>query len=375
MYTAVQGQHRAPLAPHKLRELAQAFLDADFYSMDDKYEAGITDLSTYTLSINIDGKEKRVVDYAGAAVGMPAVIAELEKRVDETAGSNRWVNGGDGLADALAAEDFSFRSPEAQHILSISIARGSMPTVQQMLRRGTPLDSIDPQHPAPGWLESANRQEQILRLLIDRKASEHNQQDKDIALYWAVRETGLSIVRMLLDYGANVNAELSRYSEHLGPSIVVSAASCENPEIMREVLRYNPSPQERGKALVFAAESFIGQVNAKTRLACVTMLLDSGADPKARGFDGLTALHTAKDAKVTEILLARGADVNAQDDKGRTPLMMAANPQIARILVMHGADVSVRNERGEDVLQADATHSPEIAAAIREALREKESIR
>ena len=85
------GRHSATIDPKAVRELAQKFIDDDFYSMDEKYVAGVTDNPTYTLSITIDGRTKEVVDYVGPWVGMPAVIRELEDDVDQVARTERWI--------------------------------------------------------------------------------------------------------------------------------------------------------------------------------------------------------------------------------------------------------------------------------------------
>ncbi len=66
-------------------------MDADFYSMDDDYRATVTDMPAYVLSIMIDGHTKKVMDYVGSWVGMPAVITELENDVDSLANTSRWI--------------------------------------------------------------------------------------------------------------------------------------------------------------------------------------------------------------------------------------------------------------------------------------------
>ena len=53
--------------------------------MDSKYVAGVTDNSTYILSITVDCREKKVVDYVGSWVGMPEIVSDLEDEVDELA--------------------------------------------------------------------------------------------------------------------------------------------------------------------------------------------------------------------------------------------------------------------------------------------------
>jgi hypothetical protein len=90
-FVASSGKHVDSVDAAQVRKLAERFIDADFYSMDDEYVAGVTDNPTYSLSVTIDGQTKRVVDYVGSRVGMPAVITELENEVDAFARTQRWL--------------------------------------------------------------------------------------------------------------------------------------------------------------------------------------------------------------------------------------------------------------------------------------------
>ncbi len=67
--------------------LLYMFEKADFYSLRDKYSAGVTDLPTYFVSLEIDGHKKQVEDYAGREVGMPLIVSELEDAIDQLSGA------------------------------------------------------------------------------------------------------------------------------------------------------------------------------------------------------------------------------------------------------------------------------------------------
>ena len=144
-FVVAAGKHRDKVDAEEVRELAQKFVAADFYSMDAEYRARVTDNPTYVLSIEIDGRAKKVVDYVGEWVGMPAVISELEEDVDGLAGTTRWVKGTEGLVAALQAEKFKFQSYEAQVILKEAASRGEAGTVRELLEAGVPLKPF----PAP----------------------------------------------------------------------------------------------------------------------------------------------------------------------------------------------------------------------------------
>jgi ankyrin repeat protein len=88
--------------------------------------------------------------------------------------------------------------------------------------------------------------------------------------------------------------------------------------------------------------------------ACVRLLLDHGADAKAKTDAGLTGLHYAVfkgDLSMVRLFLEASAPVNVADDRGLTPLMMAANskskdPDVVRLLLDHGADIQAKDDLG-----------------------------
>lgn len=95
-FVVATGKHTDTVDAIEVRKLANKFVAADFYSMDDNYTASVTDNPTFVLSISVDGRTKKVVDYVGAWEGMPAVVTELEEDVDELAGTQRWIKGNKG---------------------------------------------------------------------------------------------------------------------------------------------------------------------------------------------------------------------------------------------------------------------------------------
>jgi hypothetical protein len=96
---------------------------------------------------------------------------------------------------------------------------------------------------------------------------------------------------------------------------------------------------------------------------CVRLLLEHGADARAKTDAGLTALHRAAfhgDARLVKLLLDAGAPVNVADDRAFTPLMMAVNswrknPDVVRMLLDRGADPQAKDASGRTVSQWAAT--------------------
>jgi hypothetical protein len=172
-YVVATGKHADRVDAGKVRELARKFVASDFYSMDDQYRGLVTDNPTKVLSISIDGSRKRVVDYVGSWVGMPAVISDLEDEVDSLARTDRWVRGSEGLVAALRAEHFNFESPEAEPMLREAARLGQTATVRELIEAGvtengprklTPDELNKAFPPDPGWLTPASDHPAMVRI-------------------------------------------------------------------------------------------------------------------------------------------------------------------------------------------------------------------
>jgi ankyrin repeat protein len=391
-YVVAQGKHMAGVDAKKVRDLASRFVTADFYSMDDKYVASVTDNPTYVLSIDIDGHRKKVEDYVGEWEGMPAVISELEQQVDEFANTNVWIEGSEGLVQALQAEKFNFQSLEAQRMLKEAASRGQAETVRELVAAGVPLEALpvprssEQDQSAPsdtvGLLTSASRNFPALQILLGAGVSRSNQSDKDLALVGAAGSGNAESVRALIAYGADPNADLSKVTVvENGPgmtvegsgagSILIYAAESGNPEVVKEILRYHPNLEARnreGKTAIFAAGEYRDSDKEGARIECVRLLAQAGENVNARDKDGNTPLHEIFLTDVEEELLKLGADVNARNKDGETPIFTNVDNDSIALFIEHGADLSIRNNKGEDVVQAAKEQGPDREEALRKAL-------
>jgi ankyrin repeat protein len=392
-YVVACGKHRDAVDPDEVRKLAKRFVAADFYSMDAMYRAGVTDNPTYVLSIVIDGQAKKVVDYVGSWEGMPAVITELEDEVDALAQTQRWIDGSDGLVQTLQAEKFSFQTFDAQLMLKEAASRGGAETVRKFLEAGVPLESLPAPKPkerymavpfeAVGWLNAASGHPEVLRVFIEAGASKNDQSDKDLALVGAARSGSVDAARELITYGANPNADLSEQivTESGGGmtmqgkgagSVLIYAAESGNPEMVREILRYHPKLEMRGRegqTAVFAAGEYRSSDKDGARVECLRLLAQAGADVNARDNKGNTPLHEIFLTDVEEELLNLGADVNARDRDGETPIFTTVDDDAIPLLIEHGAELTIRNNKGETVMDAAKEKGPLRQEALRKAIQ------
>lgn len=393
-FVVAQGEHTDSVDAEAVRNLAKRFIAADFFSMDSSYTASVTDCPTYVLSIAIDGHTKKVVDYVGSWVGMPAVITQLEDEVDKLARTQRWIAGSEGLVQALQKEKFNFGTFDAQVMLKEAASRGITRTVQELLEAGVPLEPLPaPQPTEPdmavpfdsvGWLNAASSHLEVLRVFIQAGASKYDQHDKDLALAGAARSGDVEAARALISYGANPNVDLSdlavtengagmtMQSKGAG-SVLIYAAESGNPDMVREILRYRPKLDMRdreGKTALFAAGEYRSTDKDGARVECIRLLVQAGADVNARDDEGNTPLHETFLTDVEEELLKLGADVNARNNDGETPIFTNVDDASIPLFIEHGADLTVRNDKGETVMEAAKDKGSTRQEALRKAIQE-----
>lgn len=396
-YVVAYGKHTASIDADAVRQLAKRFVAGDFYSMDPRYTASVTDNPSYALSIAIDGHTKAVDDYVGSWVGMPAVITELEDAVDELGQTSRWIEGTDGLVEALRGENFNFKSVEAQRMLKEVASRGHSETLRQLLEAGVPLvplPAVKPLKPymavpfqSVGWLNAASHNLGALQVLLNAGASKNDQSDKDLALAGAVSSGNVDSVRALIAYGANPNVDLSQQivtessagmtmESNGAGSLLIYAAQSGNPDMVREILRYHPKLEARdreGKTALFAAGEYRSSDADGARVECVRLLVEAGADVKARDKDGNTPLHETFLTDVEEELLKLGADVNARNNDGETPIFTTVDEEAIPLFIKYGADLTIRNNKGETVIEAAKEKGPLRQQALSKAVQELNS--
>lgn len=91
-FVAVSGERRGQISQSSVLQLVETFRSADYFSLEDKYIAGVTDNPTYITSIAFDTLHKSVVDYVGEYEGMPDAVRELEETIDQIVGSEKWIH-------------------------------------------------------------------------------------------------------------------------------------------------------------------------------------------------------------------------------------------------------------------------------------------
>lgn len=83
---------RSRIAPDRVQRLLDQFRAADFFSLEDRYSAHVTDGPLTTLRLKVGANTKTIVDYFGEEVGMPSSVTRLEEAVDQIANTREILN-------------------------------------------------------------------------------------------------------------------------------------------------------------------------------------------------------------------------------------------------------------------------------------------
>lgn len=186
----------------------------------------------------------------------------------------------------------------------------------------------------------------------------------DTQLWVAVVTDDEPRVESLLQNGAKVDAFLSGTGDRYTPLI---CAAGKNVSIVRLLISHgadvNAASSKGYSALHVAAAEGIRQI--------VDILLTHGADVNARDSQGITALDLAAEAgrnAIVHLLIAKGASTAMCDGKGNTALHYAAwagNASTVEVLLDAGSDLEARNAKGETPLAIAArTGNTDVAVAL-----------
>jgi ankyrin repeat protein len=251
----------------------------------------------------------------------------------------------------------------------------------------------------------------IAQLLVQRGADVNaRSKDYESPLLLTSYFPELKLVRMLLDHGANVNAEdswgrtplrrvlgVKGYSDEGRSGVVQLLIKHDADANIRHCRRHNDfgtllhlASYQLDLRLVRRLVNLGANVNAKDSwgrtplhrvledrynsdedgFRVAQLLVVQGADVNARDEDDQTPLHFASyflELTLVRMLLDRGANVNAKDNRGRTSLYCALEDRsnsdkdgfrVAQLLLERGADVNARDENHETPLHL-ATYFPE----------------
>ncbi|CZR58736.1 uncharacterized protein PAC_08628 [Phialocephala subalpina] len=223
--------------------------------------------------------------------------------------------------------------------------------------------------------------ETLVQLLLEKGADiEANDNDGKTALLWVTLLGKENLVQLLLEKGADIEAKNSD-----GRTALLLVALLGNEAIVQLLLKEGADIEAKDndgrtallRAALLGNEAAVllllekgADIEAKDndgrtallnmallgKEALVQLLLEKGADIEAKGNDGRTALLNmallGKEALV-QLLLEKGADIEAKDSNKRTALLWAASlgkETLMQLLLKDGADIEAKDNNGRTAL-------------------------
>ncbi|MBL8077298.1 MAG: hypothetical protein JNM55_04990 [Anaerolineales bacterium] len=95
-FVTIKGKQDASINSEQIKELVKSINDADFFSLEDKYYAQVTDMPSITLSITLNGRSKSVWHYGpldcfSFGENAPQKLCDLENKIDKVVNSEQWI--------------------------------------------------------------------------------------------------------------------------------------------------------------------------------------------------------------------------------------------------------------------------------------------
>ncbi len=298
----VSGDHRDRIDPAVVRDLVAQFRAANFFGLKDKYVARITDSATYVLTFRQGGRTKRVIDYVGSEVRMPASVTALEDAVDKAAGTARWVYGAEGLVTWLESEGFDFTSQQARDMaLAGALGDAAESTVMALLERGAALDGAV--NIPFGGGKGVLGKELALAAVSQGRAALFNHL---AARGWVERAGARKLEVAFADAGCS-------------PALVEA--------FVQRGLTIDTPGEEGETALTGLANNYRCNTFENT-LEMARALLDAGADPNHRNDAGETAIFDVEYLPLLDLLYARGARADVTDKEGNSAVFSSGTDEI-----------------------------------------------
>src|SRR6185295_13457244 len=250
--------------------------------------------------------------------------------------------------------------------LLFAARQGCVECEQILLDAGAKINTVDPDGISPVLIAIINGHYDAAGFLLN-KGADSNLADETgrTALFAAVdfntvpvsnrpaprvidnQISSLDLIKLLLDKGANVNAQLEKQQPYrakldrgqdsmltTGSTALLRAAKAADLPAMRLLLakgadaklatRAGINPLMAAAGLGSKEEDATGRFKTEAEaIEAIQLCLDAGVDVNAANGQGQTALHAAALKgydKIVEFLAGHGANLTAKDKQGKTPL-------------------------------------------------------
>lgn len=278
-------------------------------------------------------------------------------------------------ANVNAMDNDAYDVPNKGTPLRRAVYRGGLGVASLLLMNGAdPNLRRQPDMMTPLMLAVFMRNHVMVDLLLDYGADVNAVEERvggsDTALSTATYKGDFALVQRLLNAGATI--------DNSPTALIWAGADSSYAEDQREDYKsivllllqrganINAQDIHGTTALMMASGSALS-----SSASAVKFLLEQGADVSLKSRSGNTALGYAVlsgDAAAVHLLLDAGAQANIWDEEGRTPLMWSsrdAETEIIKMLLEAGTDASLEDKEGKTAAAwAEELNDPEEKQAV-----------
>jgi ankyrin repeat protein len=296
----------------------------------------------------------------------------LEKKIDEVAGTERWLKGdGRDTLALLDSEKWDFRAATADNMTMYSkaVTTKNAALLGRYLAVAGPVVAPPLSGASPVCVASGEGDLELVQRMVKSYAVQTRgalgkpgipMRVMNQCLESAAQKGDLAMLQYWLDRGADptMQAENTLWPASTGRlrksqnTLLAIGIMSRNSSVVRKLLEYKVdmrAPDDDGSLLILAL-----RFSSKDTPAIVEMLVKAGVDVNYRSIVlHETPLFWAYMAPgAVKALLAAGADLEARDDNGNTPLIGGAtNEPMVRELLADGANPAAVAKNGDTALK------------------------
>ena len=260
---------------------------------------------------------------------VPPTLRQAQGRPEQGRGASTRNTGAGGPADV------NRRNPDGSTPLQWAVYEGNLAEVKRLLRAGANVSIANNYGATPMGLAAEVGNADMIAVLLEAGANADSPDpDGMTALQMVARTGNVKAAQLLLDAGATIDAR----ENWGGQTALMWASARRHPAMMQFLI-------SKG-----------ADVNARSTVRDYQRHIQAEGRPKSLDSGGLTPLlYAAREncLACVEVLLKSGADINLPDPDGVSPLLVAilnANWDLAERLIVAGADVNQWDIFGETPL-------------------------
>ncbi len=260
--------------------------------------------------------------------------------------------------------------------LTNACRKGYLRIVNALIEAGADVNLIDKRDERPLIVASnAYKKENIVKIIsvLLKNGAKPNlfKKDTDGSLHYAAMFGHFKAVKLLVEYGANVNL----HGAYKRTPLIYAAADASSPEMVKFLLKAKANINAKNEAGENALFELITRENPNIEIA--EILIDNGINLHYKNKNYGTALHWAAFCgrkNIIELLLKKAAKVNEKDHSGETAIAKAMSEEkkdIVKLLFKYGADAESKSRFGYSLLEfaseiGDKEFAKEILAKQKE---------